>query len=118
MSFSFYSDGGAIALDHAQSDDLVADMVVSVSIKIRTWYMYPSFGIDLSGVQQHIPGADALLRDAILAATKWILSAGKAIAIECICEYDENDESRINYKITAFRANKTEVSFKWFYKVT
>jgi hypothetical protein len=97
-----------------QPEDISTNIYTTLGIKKRSWFLNPSFGLDLSDIKKVTVNNIDLIKSRIIKALQWLLDSGKAKSITVIVEKDLRDTGRINYKVEAIQANGIPVTVSYF----
>ena len=110
-------DSKPLMVYDTNSDPLITNMYLSISIQKGSWWFDLNFGIRKELIVKNSNNNKELVKDVVFEAFQWMIDAGRAQSFNVNVEADINDLSRINLDIVAKKKNGESVKFKTFMSI-
>ena len=131
MDYTLSLVDGLFEMSREPTDSIFADIVLSMTIKARSfeldskgkpvypgeWFAFPDFGQTIYEVNTASDTDVNLAAERGKIAVAWILKAGRALSIEVSCRRSENVNDRINILVKAVDSKKQVINYTRFFEV-
>ncbi len=118
MDFAIVMNNGQAEQTFDKAADIFNNVYLSLAIKKGSWWVDPEFGLRDRGRMKNTEQNARLVRQDCLEALQWLLSTGRATAIEVTVQRDRTEDlHRLKILVEATQANGQQVTFETFKEV-
>lgn len=117
VDYTMAFDNGAYRVVAECQDSLLSNIMLSICVKRGSLFSFPEFGSRLHEIGKITDGNLRLARDYTVEALQWLITVGRAAAVQVEAQRDPKDPSRINLYGSVTKSSGDVVPFTVYYPV-